>query len=338
MKVLIQGYNTYNQNNAGGVQTKIHSYLQALQKRSNIQVDCFSMYNIKVKNYDIMHFFKLTIENNALMQYAKKQGLKIVLSSIVPIEKKNIIKANLLISRLTPIHTIQEFGLNALKMADVIIAETSKEANFIQDVYKIHADKIQVIPNGVSSKLLNMDAELAARKFHLEQKVVLLPALIDSNKNQLNVIRALKNTNIPVLLMGGENPNNQSYFEQCKKEATDNIKFTGWVKYETPLWASCYANAKVVVLPSFHEIYGNVLFEGCFCGANVVVSNVLPITEWGFEKMVAIVNPHSIKDIKNKILKAYESPMSANLSSFVRKEFTWEAVVDKHIKIYNSLL
>lgn len=338
MRILIQGYNTCCQNKAGGVQTKIRSYVEALKKRKSLEVKYFDMFMDKLVDYDVIHFFKLTTEHLALMQYAKSAGIKIVLSSIVPNNGKAAIQANLLLGSILPIHPVQQLSQWALQMCDAIIPETRLEAQFIYEAYGINKDKMKIIPNGISNSLFGGNPVLAMREFGIKEKVILLPALIDRNKNQLSVICALRDTDIPVLIMGGCNPSAVAYMEQCKREATDNIKFTGWVQHGSPLWASCYALAKVVTLPSFHEIYGNSLFEGCAAGANVVVSNVLPIAEWGLDKLILSINPYSVRDIREKLIKAYNTPVSPELSVRVRNEYTWDAIVDKHLEVYQSVL
>ena len=84
MKILLHGYNTCCQNQAGGVQTRIRK-IHDLIKQRDLEVDYFSPFEIDLRNYDVLHVFRLDYETRGLIRCAKRLGLKVVLSSIVSI-------------------------------------------------------------------------------------------------------------------------------------------------------------------------------------------------------------------------------------------------------------
>ena len=175
-------------------------------------------------------------------------------------------------------------------------------------------------------------------KFGFEKDCIVHVSRIDRNKNQLSVIRAMKDTDIPIVFIGGPDPNDMAYYEQCKAEATANMFFAGWVYHDDPLLASTLAAAKVSVLPSYKETFGNSIYEGLLAGCNVVATNALSMAEWGLENDVISCNPSSLNSIRESIITAYYKETDTNVIQRIKKEFSFESVAKKHIEIYKSLL
>ena len=85
MKILIDSYSTCMQNDSGGVQIRIKKIMELL-KEKNIIVDYFNKFSTKLTDYDILHIFSLNIENYTLIKYAKEIGLKVIISTVIPIK------------------------------------------------------------------------------------------------------------------------------------------------------------------------------------------------------------------------------------------------------------
>ncbi len=337
MRILIESYNNVMQNPAGGVSGRIKNYINTL-KKSGIEAKLFNKWEDKIIDYDIIHIFKLNTEDYQLVKYAKKLGKKIVISSVVPQEKKLNIILNLLITKFLPIHTGYSFMHESLLLSDVIVTQTKKEALFINKYYKISKEKIKTIPNGANTNLLNGDEMLIKDKLSLNEPYILQVGRFDKNKNQINVIKAMNSTNIPVVFVGGPDPMELEYYEKCKKIANKNIYFLGWLNNDDPLLASAYKNAKVVILPSYKEIFGNSLIEGGIVGANLVATKELPIEELGIKEYCYTIDPNNIQQIRDVLTYAYDSPKSNNTQKLFLKLFSWESVVKKYVDIYKQLL
>ena len=337
MKILLQAYNTFAQNPGGGVQTRIKS-LYAEYKKLGVDVHLFDKWNTKIDDYDLIHFFKVTIDNYGLMVYAHSKGKKIVVSSVVPLDQTFRIKAHLLLNKLFPLHTL--FGINkkCMDLSDIIIAQSQTECSFIHKNYKIPYAKLTALPNGVTSYVVGGEPNLIKKELPFSGDFVLQVGRIDSNKNQLSTIRALKGTGIPLVIVGGPDPQEPQYFDICKKEADENVYFTGWIPLSDPRLASVYAAAKVLVLPSKKEIYGNAIIEGAIAGCNLACSNVIPIVDWNVGSFIHTFNPNSVQEMKCVLLKTFQSPKIPNQVDVFKDFFSWERVAKEHIKLYNSLI
>lgn len=336
LRILVHPYNNFAQNTAGGVQSRVRNYLAAMEKLDcNIAV--FDKMRHKVEDWDIIHFFKLSLDHYDLMQYAKNKGVKIAISSIVPLEDKYKIRAHRLLCKLVPLHTIHDILSSELNLADIVLTQSTKESEFIHRNYGISTSKLRSLPNGVTSKVLNGKPEIAYRTI-CDKPYILLVGRIDSNKNQLNVIRAMSPTNIPVVIVGGPDPFEPQYYEQCIKEAGPNIHFTGWIDQNSELLPALYAAAKVLVCPSFKETFGNVILEGCATNCNVVYSENLPISALDLGKGTWTINPNDVKSIRNALISAYTAPTTPQLRENVMRQYSWDAIAERHLNIFNDIV
>ena len=149
----------------------------------------------------------------------------------------------------------------------------------------------------------------------------------------------MANSDISIVFIGGEAFSEPEYFELCKKTATKNIHFLGWIDHNDPLLASAYMNAKVVILPSYSETFGLALIEGGVAGANLVASKKLPvIINWGIDKYCNLIDPLNINDIRLKITESFKSPKNPLLKKEIRRIFSWEETIEKYLQIYNGIL
>ena len=101
--------------------------------------------------------------------------------------------------------------------------------------------------------------------------------------------------------------------------------------------ASAYAAAKVVVLPSHHEIFGNAIFEGAMTGSNIVATNVLPLKEFGFASNAIAIDPNDVAGIRKAIVEAYNSDNDVEFADFVKRKYSLAAIFKEHLKVYKRL-
>lgn len=337
MKVLIDSYNTLFQSKSGGVQVRLNNHIKYL-KYKNVYVKKFDKWNDLIDDFDIIHIFKINLDTYSLVHYCRKKNIRVVASSVIALEKKYSIYFGLFVSKFFKIKTGYWFVKSILESVDVVVAQTILEANFIEKVYSINLNKIKIIPNGININFDENNKSLQLKGVDLGKPYVLQVGRFDKNKNQLNVIKALNGSGIQVIFVGGEYFDEKQYFCECKELADSNFIFLDWIKSDDPLLQSLYLNAKVVVLPSHKEIFGNSLFEGGAAGANLVVTDVLPIESWKIEKYCTKLNPNNINSIKAAILKAYHADKDNTQSDFFKENFSWDASTNSYLDIYKSLL
>ncbi len=322
------------QNGGGGVQMRIGKMQQYFCCCSEIsQVKLFDKWNDKIKDFDILHVFKDTIDSLELIAYAKAAGVKIVMSSVIPQMHSIKIRGALLLKRISKIHNTYSMLHKGLSISDCIIAQTIKEADFLSKAYNINSEKIKVIPNGVKEDLLeNYNPSVS-------KDIVLCVGRFDRNKNQLSLIKAMKGLGIPLHFVGGPAINETNYYKECRRIAGNdcNIIFHGWLSNQSTELLSLYQRAKVVALVSHKEIFGNSLIEGAAAGANLVASKCIPTKEWNFDEHCVNVIPTSVNNIRTGVIKAFNIPISKSIHEQTVMQFSWQNVIERYIGVYKSL-
>ena len=124
---------------------------------------------------------------------------------------------------------------------------------------------------------------------------------------------------------------------------TRDILFTGYIAslaIKKLLYKSCFA----VVVPSIYETFPMVVLEAMACSKPVIASNV-----GGIRSMIKhgkngfLVKPKDVRGLEIFINKLYEDPnLGRKMGMFGRelleKEFTVDKMIDKTLKVYESLL
>lgn len=337
MKVVLTGYNTCCLNHTGGVQVRVKKIYELLSQRKDIEVEYFRPMETDFKSVDVLHLFKLEAEYFNLVMKAKSEGKKIVLSSVVPLDGGRKLDFFKLVNKL-PVLTIYKMQQLILDAVDYVIAETHQEAQFIAKHYKVNSNKILVIANGIDN--FNYNGNEIFEKIGGKKEYILQVGIVHENKNQLNTIRALKNTNIDLVIIGGENNGDMRYTNMCKKEAEgcDNIHFLGWVSNGSPLLKSAYAHAKVLAFPSFHETFGLVALEGAMAGCNMAMTKTLPIHDFHVFDDCWLFDPNNVEDMRVKLVDAFSTAKSNTVKERVTATFAWEKIINEHIELYKRIL
>lgn len=335
MKVLFHAYNTCCQNTSGGVQVRIRRMKNLLTERG-LQVDFFNPYETNIRDYDVLHIFMLNPETAGLIAAAKSAGVKVVLSSIVGLNKPQWWRK--WIGMRAPVQTDYKQKQNIIDLSDAIIAETPAEADFIHQEYRKPICQIYVIPNGMDE--IGPGTDEIYEMIERNRRYALQVGRFDENKNQLNVIRALRGADYDVVFIGGTGLNGPAhYYDSCLKAAKgyDNIHLLGWIESNTPLLNSAFHNAHAVLLPSHHETFGLVATEGAAAGAHVCISNTLAINGFNVFKKEHTYNPDDIREIRQIIDHVMATPKDNALKERAKEVFNWEKIVSEHINIYNAL-
>ena len=340
MNILIKSYNTCCQNKNGGVQFRLRSIADKLKNKGE-NVELFNEFTTDINQFEIIHFFKLEPENYALLKCAKSNGLKVVISSVIGLSDNNGKKLRLFqkIRRIMPFTTTMEQCVNSLELADLIIAETEAEKLFIVRNYNISSEKIVIIPNGVEYD--DYKGKEIYKEIGGEKKYILQVGRFDKNKNQLNVIKAMKDTGIDIVFIGGkDHSENNNYYQRCidAADGASNIHFLGWLDADCDLMRSAYANADTLILPSYQETFGMVAIEGGVAGAKLALSNTLPILGYPIFDECAKFNPGDIEDIKKTLIETSKRDKSEDFTMRFREAFSWNSVIDEHMKCYAEIL
>ncbi len=214
-----------------------------------------------------------------------------------------------------------------LKNAKLLLPNSTNEYNRIEKDFKLKQN-YYVIPNGFNPNIFISHKPI-------ERDIILCVGRIEGRKNQLHVIRALKNTNYKVIFIGAPSPNQNEYVNACKKEANQNMQFVEHIEQHQLI--NYYLMAKVHVLASWFETTGLSSLEAAAMGCNIVVANRGDVKEY-FGDMAYYCVPDDLNSIRENIVKAWNAPPSDILKNYIFNNFTWMKAGTKTLEAYKMIL
>lgn len=216
-----------------------------------------------------------------------------------------------------------------LEKTKMLLPNSIAEYEALENIYQVKKP-YAIIPNGVNEKIFDNN-ELGAKN----ESLVVCAARIEGIKNQINLIRALNNTQFKLLLIGNSSHNQKAYYQQCKKIAAKNIIFTG--KLTQKELSSYYKKAKVHVLPSWFETCGLSSLEAAAMGCNVVITDKGYARDY-FDDDAFYCNPGSTESIYKAVVSASKAGASQKLKQKILDKFTWSHAAKKTLEAYLQIL
>lgn len=328
----------------GGAEIQIIKTKTHLEKVGKCFIKLFNIFCDKLDDYDILHVFQMTPECLPLFRLAKLKGLKTVLTPIWweqyscgfdnfgPMAFARFY-SNWKIYRMITFRQLYPFK-DFLDLADIVLPSSRMESRILSNNFRVDIRKFFVVPNGVDERFASAKSDLFIEKYGLTD-FILYVGKISKVKNTLSLFKACKEIGTPTVIIGDAQPFEKDYFIECKKIATNsrNIHLIGPLPHDSNELASAYAAAKVFVLPSWHEVASLSALEAGLAGCNLVLTRRSSAPEY-FKNFALYVNPASVEDIKEKILRAYEKPRTDELKQHILNNYTWESVAKKTIEAY----
>ncbi len=344
MRIAFFVYPSAFQNKGGGeiLLEKTEEYLL----KAGIEVVRFDTWGDRIEDFDILHVFGSVKECLPLMQVAKARGVKVVLESIFWSDFRRAFyetgsgKKKMEMVMRHAVKVALPFFASARKkmfeISDLIFPNSENEAIQISRLFAVNKKKMFVVPNGVDSSFARAQSELFISKFKFED-FVLSVGRIEPRKNLLNLIKAVKDIDRDLVVIGEPVSGYEWYYDKCKAEAGSNVRFLGGIEHESELLMSAYAACDSFVLPGWFETPGLAALEAALAGAKVIATKGGSTREY-FKNKVLYIKPEKPKDIKKKLSKALSCPKKEELKNLVMGSYTWEKVAQRMIEGYNKVL
>ncbi|MBI1315818.1 glycosyltransferase [bacterium] len=217
--------------------------------------------------------------------------------------------------------------LGLLKKAARVVFATEDERSRLFEDYQIQAPASIVPP----------PSRFPPLKLERTGRVVLCAARLEPLKNQLNLIRAVRNTTFELVLAGAPAPQHAAYERLCRAEAGPNVRFTGSLGPEA-LWAE-YARARIHALPSHFETTGLSTVEAMGAGLGTVVGAGGGVREL-FSDRSEIGHPDQPDDIAQALERAcaHTQEQRSENAHWARTYFGAETVGSALEQVYRSVL
>ena len=232
----------------------------------------------------------------------------------------------------------------AAESADKIIAISEQTKRDIVNYLKVPESKIEVIYQGCHQAFKENQAQEfihnTKQKFNLPERFILNVGTIEERKNLLNIIKAIDETNIPLVVVGRKT----KYFKKIKNYIQKNkiekqIHFLEGVSMDE--LAVIYKLADIFVYPSLFEGFGIPVIEALFSKTVTITSNTSCLPEAGGKDSVYI-DPKNYLDLKSKIKFLWNSESERKRRAekgfeFVQK-FNDEPIANELMNLYQKII
>lgn len=364
MKVLFQSRSTLF-SVPGGDTVQLMKTAESL-RNLGVTVDISTDLEPSLEGYDLVHLFNLMRPQEVYMQAAnaKRQGRRVALSTIYGLytEYERKARPGLLgfISRNVPPWQVErlkvvaraltngEIGQGSLlvaglgykrlcgrvaELADVFLPNSGSEMQRVHaDFAQSHAKPYVVVPNAVDAAVFDPAKVVVPESIRRFEGCILSAARIEGRKCQLELVRAVKDLDVDLVLIGKPAPNHTNYFDEIKREATSRVHFVGQVAHDE--LAQYYAAAKVHALVSWMETPGLSSLEAGAMGCNLVITEKGDTRDY-FGDDAHYCDPESIDSIRNALTAALAAPTNPHLQSRIRSDYTWFKAAEMTVKGYH---
>lgn len=344
---------------------------ELLQKRG-IAIDlCFDLLPDPA-GYDLAHVFNVWDPRDAVrqMRHLKQAGIPIVLSPIFldlsettwsvgaqrllfspgvdEAARANYLDAmangTLMLGNCSRFHRMELFpGTTALireiiELADHLDLLSIEEMQRISKCLGVYRHEFTVARNGADYALFeNGSPEWFVATYGVRDFVICV-GRIECRKNQAMLLHALRESNLPVVLVGRSG--DPEYERICRTIAPPGTIFISHLDH--PRLSSAYAAAKVYALPSWAEGAALTSIEAAAAGCQLVVSNRASEFEY-FADCARYCDPADWRSIAAAVVDAYkhyerDKQKRDNLKTRLKASCTWEAAADATILAYRRTL
>lgn len=301
----------------GGGEMQLMAYKRHLPDK-DVSVTLFDPWKPDFNSYDIFHFFSCIGGSIHLCNFVKQLGIPLVITSSLWITHKNKMNYNL-----------DEIRWQ-LSLADAVITNSEMESDTLADVLDLPRERFKAVYNGVENFFYDdiVPGDEFRNEFKIDSHFVLNVANVEPRKNQLGLIRAMKQFPDKKLVIMGY-IRDKAYAEQVFAEGKDQVIYTGPVDNGSRTLRSAYSACDVFCLPSTLETPGLAALEAYACGSRVVVTSVGSTREY-FDDRVTYADPDSADDIASAI----NIELNKEQKTAARKNFRWGEVVKPLRDIY----
>lgn len=195
-----------------------------------------------------------------------------------------------------------------------------------------------VVPYACDPKVfLDPDPEPFVRKHGLNGFVI-QAGRVEVSKNQLMMVHALRDLDLPIVLVGGNIQ--KEYLDWCQQYGPRHLHYIPHLPPEE--LASAYAAARVHALPSWIETCGLVTMEAALANCSVVCSIAGYELEY-FRDLAYYCDPADFRSISKAVVRAFDNheqdgPRRQKLKDLILKEYTWERAARLTLQAYERVL
>lgn len=338
-----------------GGDTIVMNRLQEKFKARGVDVDFSANPFVDAARYDIVHIFNLTLKEltDAFARNAASHNVPVVVTSLqedFPLyfnkgemvthiiqkyietgQSKLFFEQSMELLKQTPPAPVVTAPWTVIN-ADLIFPCGATEEKFIKS---LHPDAhTSCVPFGSTIKNLDAAPDLFYSRFGIKD-FVLFVGRMEMRKNQLMLLKALEDDDIPIVFADGGftyTPHYRHLCDQFKRKG--KTLFTG--RLDDEMLISAFKTARVHCVPSWYELPGLVTLEAARYGCAVAASSWGAISDYLGETCYYCA-PDNHTSIRSAILNAFELGSPPGLFEKAQS-YTWENSADVTLAKYAEVI
>ena len=319
----------------GGGEIQMAALARALPS-VGVQARLWRPWEDRFEQVDCLHLLGSLPEHLPVVEAARRRGTPVVLSTIAWFDPANWLReprswswrlaAGARFAARAACPWLPSWRRRLYRSVDLLLPNSNAEAEQLVRYFRVPRRQIHIVPNGADERFAAADPEPFARLMG-SRGFVLCAGRIEPRKNQLGLIRAMRDANVPVVILGDAVPGHEAYLHACRRVADDNVRFVPRIDHDDPLLGSAYAACGCLVLPGWFETPGLAALEAGMSGTPLVLPRGGCAREY-FGPHGAYVKPGDLGGIRRAVLDAVARGRSETLAELVRTSFTWKAAAE----------
>ncbi len=336
-----------------GGDTEVLDNIRKALEQDGIQVDFSCNPAVNLTDYDIVHIFNsdTSFAINSLLQekpylltpmyedfgsyYPASVKVVKVFRDYLKTGKEKLVEKELsrFLRSYKQLYTFPELSF-VMSGAMTVCVSGLNEKNRLKKDFP-GARNIQIVKLGFNraEDQFAVNEDLFVSKYGVSD-FVLCVGRLETRKNQLMLLYALKDEDLPVVFVNSKT-NQPEYELLCKRfNRKGRTIFTGRISKE--MLYSAYKAARVHALPSWYELPGLVSLEAAWWGCNVVASSWGTIKDY-LKTYAYYCEPQDPASVKNAVLSAMSNPYDQKVRRLL-KNYTWPNQAQRILAIYEKVL
>lgn len=287
-RTLLTTYHHAYLKKAGG-EFEIFSTAEKL-KQQGLIADIYGPFSRALEHYDVILHFSVHGGGLDLLHHVREHGKPVVLWP------------NLWLNEPAP--AIEALVKEHIDLSSIVVFKSKAEQDMFTQHFSVPEHKLRrVVTPADAIYRMPAPANLFRSLYDLGRYVIGV-GIIEPNKNQLAVIRALKGKGIKLVLIGGYR--DADYYRACQEEGGQNVLFIDALPARSEILRSALSESDAFIECS-HEPPGLSAIEAGLAGARLVLSD----SAWTREHFGAWIDycqPADTASIRSAIDTAIQRP------------------------------
>lgn len=270
----------------GGGEYEMFS-IAATLKQCGLIVDIYGPYSRSIESYDAIIHFSVHGGGLDLLDYIKSFNKPIFLWPNVWLTEKD----------LSSFPMIERF----VELSERLLFKSRSELDNFLNYFPASEQKCNLIVSGVDPSFsLKASGELFKSIQGVERYAIWV-GIIEPSKNQLGVMKAIKNKGIKLVLVG--NNRDETYLQECIEVGGDDLIVIPSLPHKSELFRSALKGAEFYIEVGY-EPPGLSAIEAGLCGCSLIVSDSSWTREHFGEEAVYVdpSDPRSIETAIDRVL------------------------------------